>query len=68
MPVGQHVLDTNYKYLKIIQTWPKPTMIKMIITIAIIAAYRGKNNIKCLRKNKQINNNNKTEDDRGRRR
>ena len=50
MPVEQPVLDTNYKHLKIIRTWPKMTMIKTIITIAIIVAYRGKNNIKCLRK------------------
>ena len=49
MPVEQPVLDTNYKHLKIIRTWPKTTMIKTIITIAIIAAYRGENNIKCLR-------------------
>ena len=37
MPVEQPVLDTNYKQLK------------TIITIAIIVAYRGENNIKCLR-------------------
>ena len=49
MPVEQPVLDTNYKHLKIIRTWPKTTIIKTIITIAIIAAYRGGNNIKCLR-------------------
>ncbi len=49
MPVEQPVLDTNYKHLKIIRTWPKTTMIKTIITIAIIVAYRGENNIKCLR-------------------
>ena len=61
MPVEQPVLDTNYKHLKIIQTWPKTTMIKKkrkkepSITIAIIVAYRGENNIKCLREkaNKQ---------------
>ena len=41
MPVEQPVLDTNYKHLKIIRTWPKTTMIKTIITIAIIVAYRG---------------------------
>ena len=60
MPVKQPVLDTNYKHLKMIRTWPKTTMIKMIITIAIIVAYRGENNIKCLREkaNKQTNNNN----------
>ena len=48
MPVEQPVLDTNYKHLKIIRTWPKTTMIKTIITIAIIVAYRGGNNIKYL--------------------
>ena len=48
MPVGQPVLDTNYKHLKIIRTWPKTTTIKTIITVAIIVAYRGKNNIKRL--------------------
>ena len=55
MPVEQPVLDTNYKHLKIIRTWPKTTMIKTIITLAIIVACRGKNNIKCLREkaNKQ---------------
>ena len=60
MPVEQPVLDTNYKHLKIIRTWPKTTMTKTIITIAIIVAYRGgkikqnkrtnKQTIKCLRK------------------
>ena len=54
MPVEQPVLDTNYKHFKIIRTWPKTAMIKTIITIAIIVAYRGENSIKCLReKNKQ---------------
>ena len=55
MPVEQPVLDTNYKHLKIIRTWPKTTMIKTSITIAIIVAYRRENNIKCLREkaNKQ---------------
>ena len=48
MPVEQPVLDTNYKHLKIIRTSPKTTMIKTIITRAIIVAYRGKNNIICL--------------------
>ena len=48
MPVEQPVLDTNYKHLKIIRTWPKTMMIKTSITIAIIVAYRGENNIKCL--------------------
>ena len=57
MPVEQPVLDTDYKHLKIIRTWPKTTMIKTIITIAIIVAYRGENNIKCLR---EIANNQKT--------
>ena len=28
MPVEQPVLDTNYKHLKIIRSWPKTTMIK----------------------------------------
>ena len=49
MPVEQPVLDTNYKHLKIVRTWPKTTMIKTSITIAVIVAYRGENNIKCLR-------------------
>ena len=55
MPVEQPVLDANYKHLKIIQTWPKTTMIKTILTIAMIVVYRGENNIKCLREkaNKQ---------------
>ena len=55
MPVEQPVLDTNYKHLKILRTWPKTTMIKTSITIAIIVAYRRGNNIKCLREkaNKQ---------------
>ena len=57
MPVEQPVLDTNYKHIKITRTWPKTTMIQTIITIAIIVAYRGENNIKCLReKNKQTKN------------
>ena len=34
MPVEQPVLDTNYKRLKIIRTWPKTTIIKTIITIS----------------------------------
>ena len=42
MPVEQPVLDTNYKHLKIMQTWQKTTIIKTIITIAIIEAYREK--------------------------
>ena len=55
MPVEQPVLDTNCKHLKIIRSWPKTTMIKTIITIAIIVAYRGEDSIKCLREkaNKQ---------------
>ena len=55
MPVEQPVLNTNHKHLKIILTWPKTTMIKTSITIAIIVAYRGENNIQCLREkaNKQ---------------
>ena len=52
MPVEQPALDTNYKYLKIIRTWQKTTISKMIITIAIIVAYRGENKIKCLRRKK----------------
>ena len=55
MPVEQPVLDTNYKHLKMIRIWPKTTMIKTIIAIAIIVAYRGENNIKCLREKKQTN-------------
>ena len=51
MPVEQPVLDTNYKHLKVIRTWQKKTtIIKTIITIAIIVAYRGENKIKCLRR------------------
>ena len=55
MSVEQPALDTNCKHLNIIRTWPKTTMIKTSITIAIIVAYRGENNIKCLREkaNKQ---------------
>ena len=52
MPVEQPVLVTNYKHLKMIRTWPKTTTIKTIITKAIIVAYRGENNMKCLRENK----------------
>ena len=55
MPVEQPVLDTNYEHLKIIRTWPKTTMIKTITTIAITVAYRGLNDIKCLREKKQTN-------------
>ena len=54
MPVEQPVLDTNYKHLKMIRTWPNTTMIKTSITIAMIVAYRGENKIKCLEK-KQTN-------------
>ena len=43
MPAEQAVLDTNFKHLKIIRTWQKTTIIKTIITIAIIVAYRGEN-------------------------
>ena len=45
MPVEQPVLDTNYKHLKVIRTLQKKktTIIKTIITIAIIVAYRGEN-------------------------
>ena len=53
MPVEQPVLDTNYKHLKAIRTWQKTTIIKTIITIAIIVAYRGENKIKCLRRRKK---------------
>ena len=53
MPVEQPVLDTNYKHLKVIRTWQKTTIIKTIITIAIIVAYRRENKIKCLQKTKQ---------------
>ena len=66
MPVGQPVLDTNYKHLKIIRTWPKTTMLKMIITIAIIVVNRGENNIKCLRE--KANKQKTKQGDRGRRR
>ena len=55
MPVEQPVLGTNYKHLKIIRTWPKTTTMKTIITIAIVVAYRGENNIKCLREKKTKN-------------
>ena len=41
MPVEQHVLDTNYKHLKVIRTWKKTTIIKTIITIAIIVESKG---------------------------
>ena len=43
MPVGKPVLDTNYKRLIIIRTWPKTTMIETIITIAILLAYKNNN-------------------------
>ena len=65
MPVEQPVLDTNYKHLKVILTWQKTTIIKTIITIAIIIAYRGENKIKCLRRKKKSN---KKQGGRGRRR
>ena len=55
MPVEQPVLDTNYKHL--IRTWPKTTMIKTSITIAIIVACRGENLKKMpTRKSKQTKN------------
>ena len=66
MPVEQPVLDTNYKNLKVIRTWQKMTIIKTIITIAIIVAYRGENKIKCLREKKKKSN--KKQGGRGRRR
>ena len=53
MPAEQPVLNTNYRHLKVIRTWQKTTVIKMIITIAIIVAYRGENKIKCLREKKK---------------
>ena len=53
MPVEQPVLDTNYKHLKVIRTWQKMTIIKTIITIEIIVAYRGENKIKFLRRKKK---------------
>ena len=59
MPVEQLVLDTNYKHLKIIRTWPKTTMLKTIITIAIIVAYRGENKMPT-KKNKKPKTNQKT--------
>ena len=65
MPVEQPVLDTNYKHLKIIRTLPKTTMIKTSITIAIIVAYTGENNIKYLRE--KANNQKTKQDGRGRR-
>ena len=64
MPVGQPVLDTNYKHLKIIRTWQKTTIINTIITIEITVAYRGENNIKCQRGKKRK----KKKGSRGRRR
>ena len=57
MPVEQPVLDTNYNHLKVIRIWKKTTIIKTIITIAIIVAYKGKNKIKCLRRKNNSNNN-----------
>ena len=65
MPVEQPVLDTNYKHLKVIRTWQKTTIIKTIITIAIIVAYRGENKTKCLQKKKKKD---KKQGGRGRRR
>ena len=57
MPVEQPVLDTNYKHLKVIRTWQKTTIIKTIITMAIIVAYRGENKIKCLRRRRRRKSN-----------
>ena len=57
MPVEQPVLDTNYKHLKVIRTWQKTTIIKTIITIAIIVAYRGEKKRKCLRRKKKATKN-----------
>ena len=59
MPVGQPVLDTNYKHLKMIRTLPKTTIIKTIITMAIIVAYRGENKIKRLRRKERKKSNKK---------
>ena len=59
MPVEQPVLDTNYKHLKIIRTLPKTTMITTSITIAIIVAYTGENNIKYLREKQTIKRQNR---------
>ena len=55
MPVEQPVLDTNYKDLRVIRTWQKATIIKTIITIAVIVAYRGENKVKYLRRKKKSN-------------
>ena len=52
MPVEQPVVDTNYKHLKVIRTWQKTTIIKTIITIAIIVAYRGENKMPTKKKKK----------------
>ena len=60
MPVEQPVLETNYKHLKVIRTWQKTTIIKRIITIAIIVAYRGENKIKCLKKQNKTKKQQKT--------
>ena len=66
MSVEQPVLDTNYKHLKTIRTLPKTTMIKTRITIAIMVAYTGENNIKYLRE--KANNQKTKQGGRGRRR
>ena len=66
MPVEQPVLDTNYNNLKVIRTWQKTSIIKTIITITIIVAYRGENKIKCLRRRREKSN--KKQGGRGRRR
>ena len=68
MPVEEPVLDTNYKHLKIIRTWPKTMMIKTSMTIAIIVAYRGENNVKCLREKANKKKTKKKQGGRGRRR
>ena len=69
MPVEHPVNLTNYKHLKVIRTRQKTTIIKTIITIAIIVAYRGENKIKCLRrKKKKKKKSNKKQGGRGRRR
>ena len=61
MPVEQPVLDTNYKHLKVTRTWQKkPTIIKTIITIAIIVAYRGENKMPTKNKKQNPKTNQKT--------
>ena len=61
MPVEQPVLDTNYKHLKVTRTWQKKTtIIKTIITIAIIVAYRGENKMPTKKQNKNQKQTKKT--------